>query len=256
MRMNFARTAVILAAAATIVGGSTAAASAGTGAPRVAPAGHVKPADSTAGCQAVWSPNCATVVVAQSAIGSDDLIPEDDFAATVDVGAGNPNTPVAYDPIELSFNNNLLDGSQDFAWQQVATVPGVGGSSGAYNFTGFDRHNYGGDPIFEIRYVPNGIDTDLCVTVSSKYRHDGLVLGNCISAGQQVFIVTSTAPFLATAPSGYTYVLQVSHSNTDAQEHNAVLAPHPSVNGSLLAAGTPLHAAAGAADLDEWASIP
>jgi hypothetical protein len=215
---------------------------------------HVKPADSTAGCQAVWSPNCATVVVAQSAIGSDDLTPEDDFAATVD--APNPNLPKAYDPIELSFNNNLLDGSQDFAWQQVATVPPPGGSSGAYNFTGFDRHNYGGDPIFEIRYVPNGLDSDLCVTVSSKYRHNGLVLGNCVSAAQQVFIVTADAPFLADAPSGYTYVLQVSHSGTDAQEHNAVLAPHPSVNGSLLAAGTPLHAASGAADLDEWASIP
>jgi hypothetical protein len=94
------------------------------------------------------------------------------------------------------------------------------------------------------------------VTVSSRYRSDGVVLGNCVSAAQQVFIITDTAPGLGTAPSGYDYAFVVTHSSLDEEQHLALLAPHPDTNDSLLAVGKPIHVSPGAASLDEWTSIP
>ena len=230
---------------------------AGAGAASASPAlvhapAITKPADTTAACGAVFV--CNEPVVAQAIPGTEDLTPESDFAMTY-VGP-SPLTGVAYGSLAVNFDNDLGDGTQDFSAIQVATVPGIGGGPGAYNFTGFDRHNYGGDPVFEEEYTPNGYDSQKCVTVSSRYRSNGVVLGNCVSAAQQVFIITTTAPGLNTAPSGYDYALVVTHSSTDEEQHLALLAPHVLVNGSLLAVGSPIHVSPGAASLNEWTSIP
>lgn len=212
----------------------------------------VKPRATTAACNAVFA--CNEPVVAQSIPGSGDLDPSVDFAMTY-VGP-SPLTGAGYGSLAVNFDNDLGDGTQDFSAVQVATVPGIGGGPGAYGFTGFDRHNYGGDPVFEEEYTPNGYDSQRCVTVSSRYRKNGVVLGNCVSAAQQVFIITTTAPGLNAAPSGYDYALVVTHSSLDEQQHLALLAPHPDTNDSLLAVGNPIHVSPGAASLDEWTSIP
>jgi hypothetical protein len=211
----------------------------------------VKPHATTPACGAVFT--CNEPVVAQAIPGSDDLVPDDDFAMTY-VGPSSL-TGEAYGSLAINFDNDLGDGTQDFSAVQVATVPGIGGGPGAYSFTGFDRHNYGGDPVFEEEYTPNGYDSQLCVTVSSRYRSNGVVLGNCVSAAQQVFIITTTAPGLNTAPSGYDYALVVTHSSTDEEQHLALLAPHPDNNDSLLAVGNPIHVSPGAASLEAWTSI-
>ena len=112
--------------------------------------------------------------------------------------------------------------------------------------------------MYELKYTPFGQDTNLCLTISSRYRPNGAVLGNCISAAQQAFIVTQTAPGLAplTGPTGaYQYVFDVSQA-ANIQHHLALLAPHANINGELVAAGNAVHVAAGKASLNEWASIP
>ena len=245
--------AYLLTGAALSAGLALAGASAATASTTLVHApGITKPTDTTLACRAVFT--CNEPVVAQAIPGTDDLVAEADFAMTYT--GPDPLTGEAYGTLAINFDNDLGDGTQDFSAVQVATVPPPGGGPGAYNFTGFDRHNFGDDPIYEEEYTPNGFDSNLCVTVSSRFRFDGLVLGTCTSAAQQVFIVTDEAPGLENAPSVYDYAFEVSHAITDEQQHNALLAPHVLINGSLLAVGTPLHVSAGVASLDEWTSIP
>jgi hypothetical protein len=220
--------------------GATAAASAG-----------VKPADTSPGCTASFGA-CTEPVVAQASTGSEDLTPEYDYGLTY-VGA-DPVTGVAYGAIAVDFNNDLENGTQDWAWVQIDTVPHHDGRLGAYNFTPFDNHNYGGDPVFELEYAPNGVATNFCATVTSKYGKDQLRLGNCASAAQQAFIVTGTAPGLEAAPGGYEYALQVSHSS-DIEEHNAILDPDPGLDMALVVSGNPPHVAGGKASPALWSSI-
>jgi hypothetical protein len=209
---------------------------------------------STPACVAAYI-NCATPVVAVSATSSTDLTPSADFALRY---AGPvPGTGQAYGDVKIDFSNSLQDGTEDWTWNQIATVPVHG--RGAFKFTGFDNTNFKNDPVYELEYTPNGTDTGLCLTISSRYRSNGAVLGTCVSAAQQSFIVTPNAPFLETAPfttpapaAQYNYVFDVSQNLSDAQHHLALLAPHPGDNGELVAAGTPVHAAAGKASLDEW----
>src|ERR1019366_3073109 len=142
------------------------------------------------------------------------------------------------------------NGTEDWSWVHIATVPHHG--AGAFGFTGFDNTNFGGKPVYELEYTPSGVDTQLCLTISSRYRSNGAVLGNCISAAQQAFIVTQTAPGLESlvhppSPVAATglcqYALDVSQNLTDAQHHLALLAPHAKIRGELVAAGSPVHVA-------------
>src|ERR1019366_1717662 len=178
-------------AAVTFTAGALAlvgAASAGS----ASAATTAKPA-ATGACVAAF-PQCETPVVAVSATSSTDLTPADDFAMRY--AGPRPSTGVAYGDVRTDFSNSLQDGTEDWSWVQIATVPHFG--RGAFRFTGFDRTNFGGKPVYELRYTPFGQDTNLCLTISSGYRPNGAVLGNCISAAQQAFIVTQTAPGLAT----------------------------------------------------------
>jgi hypothetical protein len=216
------------------------------------------PKNSTPGCITLWSSQCVTPVVAVAALGSEDLTPADDFAMTYQ--GPNPIMGQAYGDLGSNFNNDLGNvggehGVQDFAWDQIATVPHVGGSAGAYKFTGFDRHNFGGDPVFELEYVPGGLDTGLCVTVSSRTRSNGVVLGGCQSDIRQAFIVTQHAPFLSTPPGSYWYAFNAAQA-ANSQHHNALLDPHPDTDDSLLAVGNAPHVGAGLASLALWSSIP
>ena len=226
-------------------------ATAGLGFAAAAPAS----ATPTPPCVTVWAAACSTPVVAQSAVGATDLTPADDYALTY-VGP-NPVTGQAYGDLAVNFNNDLSDGTQDFAWQKVGEVPAHG--KGAYDFTGFDNANYKGDFLFEVRYVPGGVDTGLCLTVTSRVRSNGVELGTCTSNVRQVFIVAQHAPGLATlaGPTGdYWYALHAAPSLTgDAEMHDALLDPHPGTDSALAAVGVPLHVAAGTASLDEWSAI-
>ena len=95
--------------------------------------------------------------------------------------------------------------------------------------------------------------------ILGKYRSNGLVLGYCVSAAQQVYIVTQRAPLLSPLSGSpidqYVYVLEASHSSVDAQQHNALLDPHPEADNALAAVGTPVNAGPGVASVNEWSAI-
>src|ERR1039458_7852310 len=221
----------IFYAAATVVAAGALSLS-GAGAAGAATAAHP---NATAACHAVFS-QCATPVIAVSSVSATDLTPSADFA--LQYTGASPHTGVAYGAIETSFSNSLQDGTEDWAWVQIGTVPHHG--AGAFKFTGFDNTNFKGDPVYELEYAPSGVDTHLCLTISSRYRSNGAVLGTCISAAQQSFIVTQTAPLLAPLvglTGAYQYAFDVSQNLTDAQHHLALVAPHPQSANELVAAG-------------------
>jgi hypothetical protein len=206
--------------------------------------------NATLACHAAFG-QCATPVIAVSSVSALDLTPADDFALQY---TGGGATGVAYGTVSTNFSNSVQDGTEDWTWIQDATVPATG--KGAFKFTAFDRANFPNAGVWELEYTPNGTDTNLCLTISSRYRSNGAVLGNCISAAQQSFIVTAAAvPNLVPAPAGYSYVFDVSQA-ANIQHHLALLAPHPASNGELIAAGNAVHVGAGKASLNEWASIP
>ena len=209
--------------------------------------------NATAACHVEFS-QCATPVIAVSSVSANDLTPADDFALSY----AGPTPAVAYGNIETNFQNNAQDGTEDWAWIQDGTVPAAGG--GGFKFTSFDRANFAGKPVYELEYAPSGTDSQLCLTISSRTRPNGAVLGKCISAAQQSFIVTQTAPGLESltpgAAAAYQYAFDVSQNLSDVQHHLALLAPHANIAGELIAAGTPVHVAVGAASLNEWGSTP
>src|SRR6266851_426547 len=125
----------------------------------------------TVPCHAIWSFRCSTPVVAQALIPANDLNPAADFALRYE--GPNPSDGVAYGDLGINFSNTLGDGTEDFEWDLIGHVPTSG--PGSYGFTSFDNQNYGGSAIYEVAYAPNGVDTNLCVTVSSKFRSNGLV---------------------------------------------------------------------------------
>jgi hypothetical protein len=243
----------IFYAAATVVAAGALALT-GAGAAGAATAAHP---NATAACHAVFS-QCATPVIAVSSVSANNLTPADDFALSY----AGPTPAVAYGNIETNFQNNAQDGTEDWAWIQDGTVPAAGG--GGFKFTSFDRANFAGKPVYELEYAPSGTDSQLCLTISSRTRPNGAVLGKCISAAQQSFIVTQTAPGLesltaaptAAPTAAYQYAFDVSQNLSDVQHHLALLAPHANIAGELIAAGTPVHVAVGAASLNEWGSTP
>ena len=240
-RIFYAAATVVAAGALALTGAGAAGASA------------VAHPDASAGCSAVFS-ECQTPVVAVSAVSADDLTPGDDFALRY--AGADPVTGVAYGNVETNFSNDLQDGTEDWSWINVGAVPAHG--AGAFGFTGFDNTNFANAPVYMLEYTPLGHPTNLCLTISSRTRPDGAVLGGCIRAAQQVFIVTQTAPGLAplTGPTGaYQYVFDVSQA-ANIQHHLALLAPHANINGELVAAGNAVHVAAGKASLNMWSSIP
>ena len=241
MRRIFYAAATVVAAGALALTGASAAGAATAARPKATPA-----------CTVVFT-NCQTPVAAIAANPANDLTPSSDVAMRYT--GPNPAAGAAYGNISSYSANNLQDGTEDFSWTQVATVPASG--AGAYKFTGFDNANYNGDHVYEAEYTPKGRDTGLCLTVSSRYRSNGLVLGNCIAAAQQVYIVTQTAPNLAPLAgptSSYWYAFDTTHFAGNTQQHLALVDPHAGTDG-LLAVGNAVHVAAGKAAVDLWSSV-
>src|ERR1019366_5431058 len=112
----------------------------------------------TPACKAVFL-QCATPVIAVSAVSLADLVPSADFAMRY--AGRRRGTGVAYGDIETSFTNSLQDGTEDWSWIHIATVPHSG--AGAFGFTGFDNPNFRGAPVYELKYTPVGQDTNLCL---------------------------------------------------------------------------------------------
>jgi hypothetical protein len=238
-RIFYAAATVVAAGALALTGAGAAGASA------------VAHPNSTSACKSV-SLNCQTPVVAVSATSATDLTPSADFAMQYT----GPQPAVAYGNVETNFSNSQQDGTEDWTWVPIATVPTHG--RGAFKFTGFDNANFGGQPVYELEYTPFGQDTNLCLTISSRYRSNGAVLGTCISAAQQAFIVTQTAPGLAPlagATGAYQYAFDVSQA-ASLQHHLALLAPHAYADGELIAAGNAVAVAPGKASLNEWSTTP
>jgi hypothetical protein len=193
----------------------------------------------TVACTTLFAAQCQEPVVADSLTA--DLTPAADFA--MHYSGPSPLTGAAYGNLSISFDNNLLNGTEDLVWEHVGTVPGTG--------------SFGGDGIYEVKYAPNGLDTNWCLTVSNRFRTAGLVLGGCQAGNvRQGFIVTQTAPFLATLTgptAAYEYAFQVAPA-ANAQGHAALVYPGHG-DGSLLAVGNAPHVAAGQPSPAEWSSI-
>src|ERR1019366_4650452 len=120
--------------------------------------------NATPGCSGVF-PTCRTPVVAVSAVSSSDLTPGADFA--MQYAGPSPTTGVAYGVVRTNFSNSLQDGTEDWSWVQIGSVPSTGG--GGFGFTAFDRANFPLKPVYELEYTPSGLDTQLCLTISPNY---------------------------------------------------------------------------------------
>src|ERR1019366_10667470 len=119
--------------------------------------------NSTLACKQVFGP-CRTPVVAVSAVSSTDLVPAADYAMRY--AGPSPGTGVAYGDVRTNFQNNRQDGTEDWSWVQIGSVPTLG--AGPFRFTGFDRTFFHGKPVYELKYTPFGQDTNLCLTLSSR----------------------------------------------------------------------------------------
>src|ERR1019366_7782583 len=114
----------------------------------------------TPACSAVFT-QCQTPVVAVSAVSALDLLPSADFA--MQYAGPNRGTGVAYGVVRTNFSNSLQDGTEDWSWVQIGSVPSTGG--GGFGFTAFDRANFPLKPVYELEYTPSGLDTQLCLTI-------------------------------------------------------------------------------------------
>src|ERR1035441_4482893 len=93
--------------------------------------------NSTLACKQVFG-ICRTPVVAVSAVSSSDLTPGADFA--MQYAGPSPTTGVAYGVVRTNFSNSLQDGTEDWSWVQIGSVPSTGG--GGFGFTAFDRTTF------------------------------------------------------------------------------------------------------------------
>lgn len=214
----------------------------------------------TPGCPLI-SVTCSTPVVAISALPHPgELTPAADFAMTYqgpNIALGNNQGPVG-----VNFNNHLVNGSQDFSWSQVATVPPPGGGPGAFHFTGFDRHNYGGDHVYVAEYTPLGVDTNLCLAlhVGLGALHNHVVLQWCNGTRRQAWIFHpfshgSIPGMNAPAAAPWGYVLNARH-RLNSQHHLLLTDPNAGVDDTLLIGDRGHIVPPGFGSGQQWAAIP
>src|ERR1019366_5785956 len=82
----------------------------------------------TLACDAVFT--CVTPVVAVSAVSPNDLTPTADFG--MQYAGPSPGTGVAYGVVRTNFSNSRQDGTEDWSWVQLGSVPTTGG--GGFGF--------------------------------------------------------------------------------------------------------------------------
>lgn len=170
--------------------------------PALAGSAPPSPKLATLACQ-ISSPGCNEPVVAVAQTSADDFTQAKDAALSV-VGSQVWTRP----------NNALDNGTQDWLFVQVGTVPLPGGGGGGYKFTAFDRANYGGDPIFVEEWFPFGQDSGQCLRMSPTSNQASLAA--CDPLGRnQAFIVDRTIPFInPPASPSYTFGLSVRQATT------------------------------------------
>jgi hypothetical protein len=197
------------------------------------------PKAATLACQ-ITEPTCTEPVAAVAFPSTDDYVPVDDAALTSN-GSGSWLDP----------DNTQGDGSQDWSFANIATVPPPGGGPGAFNFTGFDRHNYGLDGVYEVEWTPFGQDTGKCLQVLRGNVQTGLRA--CDGGKDQAFIVSFTHLPLVQGPGhpGYVYalsVLQVLNA-----QHHLCLTGHLFSNTTVSRC---LNKDLAATDTQRWSAIP
>jgi hypothetical protein len=161
----------------------------------------------TLACEVTF-PTCEEPVAAIS-FGPNNYIQAFDFAMTTH------GVQTWLDP-----DNTEGDGTQDFAFAQIATVPPPGGGPGAFGFTGFDRHNYGLSGVFEVEWTPFGQDSGKCLQALNAANHFHASLRWCDGGADQAWIVVTHSLPLVQGPGHplYVYALSVVQSPT-AQHH-------------------------------------
>ena len=168
----------------------------------------------TLACE-VSFPTCEEPVAGIAFPSSDDYIQPDDAALTT----GGHTT-------WLDANNTEGDGSQDFAFAQIATVPPPGGGPGAFGFTGFDRHNYGLSGVFEVEWTPFGQDSGRCLQALGAFSHFHASLRACDGGADQAWIVVTHSLPLVQGPGHPLFVYALSVVQWPNAQHHLCLTGH------------------------------
>jgi hypothetical protein len=225
-----------------------------------ASAGNHIPKAPTPGCN-LTDPQCAEPVVAQSAIPGDDGLPTADFAMTYTGPDSNFGVPGG--AVSISTNNDIENGTQDWQFVQIGTVPAPGTDPPfGFGLNAADLQLYGNDPtdptnIFLLEFTPFGQSTNLCAAANKSNK---MVLQNCSGAPNQDFLITDDPPFLNESTDistfDYEYALLAKH-NISAQHHPCLTAPTAQVDlsGRLTVAQCQFEADGVATD-QMWSAIP
>jgi hypothetical protein len=163
-------------------------------------------------CQVVLPGFCLEPGFAQAIPSSQNLVPSSDIALTTTGQNGS---------LFADIDNNAQDGSQDFAFVPLGTVPSSG--HGAFGFTPKDNLLYHGDLVAELSWFPFGQDLGQCAQ-ETRLKH--FVLRACDDGHDQIFILDQgRIPLVGTTPPGYFRVMPITHT--------ASLAGHDCVTGRL-----------------------
>ena len=173
----------------------------------IAGTAHATPTDA---CRVQSPGSCLEPVVAQSTVSSRDFRPKSDAGLTVKYLSFRPGTPV-----DVFYDNDLQDGTQDFAFNLNGIV-----GDGSDNLTAWDVNHFRYDKIINIEFTPFGQDSGLCLQPGRA----GMTLQWCDGGTDQDFILSRTAPFANPATHGYTFVFSALQY-PDAQHHLALDAP-------------------------------
>jgi hypothetical protein len=163
-------------------------------------------------CQVAIPGFCLQPGFAQAIPSSQNLVPSSDISLTATGFNGG---------LFADINNNEQDGSQDFAFVPLGTVPSSG--HGAFGFTPKDNLLYHGDLVAELSWVPFGQDLGQCAQETWR-KH--FVLRSCDDGRDQIFILDQgRIPLVGTTPPGYFRVMPIAHTLS--------LAGHDCVTGRL-----------------------
>lgn len=197
------------------------------------------PKAATLACQ-VTNPDCTEPVAAVAFPSSQDYVQSSDSALTSN-GVGSWLDP----------DNQQGDGSQDWVFADIATVPPPGGGPGAFGFTGFDRHNYGLDGVFEVEWTPFGQDTGKCLQVLRGGVQTGLRW--CDGGRDQAWIVHFGHLPLVNPPGHPLYVYALSVIQTLNAQHHLCLTGHLFANTTVSRC---LNRDLNASDTQRWSALP
>lgn len=206
-------------------------------APSAGASTQLVPHNSTAACQT--QPGCNEPVVAVSQDGN-DFIQSHDAALTV-----FPDNTVG-----TRIRNGLDNGTQDFTFSFVETVPASG--PGSYGFTTFDNNHYAGQPVVQEEWTPFAQDTGQCVNIGHTSHLASLQ--PCGTGKGQAFILTTNVPTLNPpgAP-GYRYIVSVRQANNLARHQ--LLTADDTGFGRVFVTGGVRHSP-GVATNQMWSALP